>query len=392
MKRFIPLPLVPWVQRLIRFPYILVFGLVSLFRPVRANSVILACMRGDALHGNLLFIHNALDETYTIQVFLMGSSSRSKTLTQLRFVVAYAQTEYTLLDENMSLIYALPVRKGARLVQVWHALGAMKLMGFSRMGKAGGPPATSLTHRNYTDACVSSDGVRANYAEAFGIPLDSVHATGVPRTDLFFDPEAQEAIKTRLYEEMPFFKGKRVILLAPTFRGENTNSAYYPSQSLDLARIGEGLGEHDLFVIKMHPFIREPLSIPEKYADRIVDLTSYREFNHLLLVTDLLITDYSSAILDYALLKRPVLFFVPDLADYDGARGFYYPFEDYTYGPVVTDLDSLVAHLNPTLDEDRWAQFCERFLNRCDGRATARFINTVFRSRLPGGGTPMSSG
>jgi len=296
-----------------------------------------------------------------------------------------AQTEYTLLDDYFPLVYTIKLRPGARLVQVWHALGAFKRVGYSRLGKGGGPDATSLAHRNYTDVIVSADAVRENYAEAFGVELSAVHATGIPRSDLFFDPEERQAITEVMLYEMPFLQGRRLIFFVPTFRGRAKRTAHYPEQFMDYAKIGAALGENDLLVIKMHPFVRKPVHIPEKYADKIVDLSTYPEFNHLLLLCDVLITDYSSAIFDYALLHRPVIFFVPDLDTYADIRGFYYPFEEYTYGPVVRDMDGLIEALrSAVVDEDRLGVFCEKFLNRCDGHATQRFIDTVFQSRLPG--------
>ena len=129
----------------------------------------------------------------------------------------------------------------------------------------------------------------------------------------------------------------------------------------------------------MHPFVKSRPEIPERWADRIFDLGDYPEFNYLLLVTDLLITDYSSAIFEYALLRRPIIFYTPDLAEYWQDRGFYYDFAEYTYGPQVSDLPELFAALDKTaVDQARLDQFIAKFLDRCDGQATTRFIETIF--------------
>jgi CDP-ribitol ribitolphosphotransferase len=253
-------------------------------------------------------------------------------------------------------------------------------MGFSRVGQGFGAPArTSLTHRNYTDVIVSSEAMRPHFAEGFGIPLERIHATGVPRSDFFFDGDAQDLARDRLFAQLPQLRDHRIILFAPTYRTGVNNRVGYPLEFLDLDRIGQTLGEGDLFIIKNHPLVAESWEIPPQYADKILDLSSFEEFNHLLLVSDLLITDYSSAIFDNALLKNPVVFYTPDFEVYDGARGFYYPFDQYVYGPVVHDLNSLVALIpGVDIDEPRWSEFCELFLNSCDGRATQRFIETVF--------------
>jgi len=366
-------------------PFSLTYRLVSAVRPLKPNSVILVCTRGDVLNDNLACIFDRLDrQTYDVRAFFF--SGRRGWWAQLaagvRFVAAMARTEYTIVDDFFPTVYPITVRRGARLIQVWHALGALKRVGYSRGGVNGGPPLTSIAHKNYTDVIISADSLRGNYAEAFGVPLDAVQATGVPRSDLFFDSEQQSAIVQGLYAQIPVLQHRHVILFAPTFRGRGKQSAYYPESFLDLEQLGAALDGNDLLVLKMHPFVRQCPPIPQAYSDRIIDLGAYPEFNHLLLVADRLVTDYSSAIFDYALLRRPVIFYVPDLDTYDAERGFYYPFQEYVYGPVARDIPTLIGALRASSTDTALAdQFREKFLNRCDGHATQRFIDTVMTHR-----------
>ncbi|MDR2975621.1 MAG: CDP-glycerol glycerophosphotransferase family protein [Propionibacteriaceae bacterium] len=373
----------PYAQRLHNAVYTVAYAVGARTRPMKPDSVLLLTNRGDVLSDNLLYIDRALDHdahaVTTIFLTQRPSSVLARVWRDLRVVWTMAQTQYTIIDDFLPLVYTAHLRPGARLVQVWHALGAFKRVGYSRGGRDGGPPPTSISHKNYTDVIVSSDSVRPNYAEAFGVTLAVVHATGVPRTDLFFDPVDREAASADLHRRVPQLKGKRVILFAPTFRGQNKRTATYPEAFLDLERIGARLGPDDLFVIRMHPFVTRTWPIPEAYRESIIDLSGFPEFNHLLLAADVLVTDYSSAIFDYALLHRPIVFYVPDLEQYVDQRGFYYDMERYLYGPVARDLPQLrqcLAH--PTIDEDKWTQFCATFLNRCDGQATSRFMETIF--------------
>ncbi|MDR0489130.1 MAG: CDP-glycerol glycerophosphotransferase family protein [Propionibacteriaceae bacterium] len=380
----IPDFLYPWLQRLARLPYLLVYGAVCLFHPVKPNTVIFICTRGLVLHDNLRYIRDALNtEIYSTKEFFTQARGFRGFMNRLRLAAEIAHTEYTLIDDVFPMIYVFPIRRGARLIQVWHALGAMKRMGFSCLGKPGGTTPTTLTHRNYTDTIVSSDEIRPLYAEAYGVDLETVHPTGVPRSDLFFDEATKARVRADLFAEFPVLKDRRVILFAPTFRSGGDRGVHYPQEYLNLDLVATALGDKDLFVIKMHPFVRQRWEIPQNLRDQIVDLSDYPEFNNLLLVSDLLITDYSSAIFDNALLRKPVVFYTPDFEQYDDWRGFYYPFEAYTYGPVVTDLESLLTQLGTTtIDEQQWSEFHERFLNRCGGNATQRLVDTIFVSRL----------
>lgn len=117
-------------------------------------------------------------------------------------------------------------------MQLWHACGAFKTFGLTRMGKQGGAPQTSMNHRNYDLVPVSSDTVRDIYAEAFGISGSKVQALGVPRTDLLFDWDYEEKKREELYGKYPILKENRVILFAPTFRGDGNKDAYYPLEHL----------------------------------------------------------------------------------------------------------------------------------------------------------------
>lgn len=373
----------PKNQKLRNLVFTMLYGFISIFRPVRPNSVILATNRTTILTDNLRYVFDGIDKKkFHVRTFFLSSPSASRVsrfLTRLRFVAAMATTQYTLVDDVVPIVYAIRLRPGTHLVQIWHALGALKKVGFSRNGRNGGPPATSITHKNYTDVIVSSESIRKDFAEAFGVSIDRVHATGAPRSDLFFDTAAQETVCEAVYASRPELRGKRVILFAPTFRGNGKRTAHYPLDYLDLDRIYAGLGDNDMFVIKMHPFVKGRVPIPPAYCDKIVDLSGYPEFNNLLLVCGLLVTDYSSAIFDYSLLQRPVVFYVPDLEVYSRNRGFYYDFSEYAYGPVVFDLDSLIPRLGmTTIDEDRLSVFREKFLNACDGHSTQRFLDTVF--------------
>src|SRR5699024_12309386 len=104
----------------------------------------------------------------------------------------------------------------------------------------------------YTKATVSSEGVREHYAEGFGIPVDRVYPTGVPRSDIFFDEEYKKHVRETLYNKFPFLKGKKVILFATTFRGNGQASDYIPFLVLHLMKIYQTLVYEYVFLFKLH--------------------------------------------------------------------------------------------------------------------------------------------
>ena len=298
----------------------------------------------------------------------------------------YALTAFKLgrcdtvvIDDYYPLIYHLKFSKDTRIFQLWHACGAYKTTGYSRAGKQGAPRIDGNSHRCYTHAIVSSPAVRAHYAEAFGIPTDNVYATGVPRTDIFFDSEYAQKQKSELLKLLPQAADKQIVLFAPTFRGDGKQSAHYPTKALDLGRLAEFCRQTGRFVIfKMHPFVKG-FSLPEGYEDVFADLQDMREVNDLLFCADLLITDYSSVIYEAALLDLDILLYVFDLEEYIASRDFYEPFDRYVAGKAVCDFDGLIEALREgDFDAEKRAEFRRYSMDSCDSHASERVARMIF--------------
>ena len=331
--------------------------------------------------GNFEFIHRELETRggYEIKSLLKPSIQAKRSLReQLDMVYYLATSKYILLDDYYPQIYKYSIRPGVEVIQLWHATGAFKTFGFSRLGKKGGPTVRSKNHRNYTKAIVSSAQIKRHYAEAFGISEDRVIATGVPRTDIFFDETYKQAKCSELYAKYPMLKDKKVIMFAPTFRGNGQKTAHYPFEQLDVAKLYESFGEEYVIVMKLHPFIKDVPVWDEKYEDFILDLSHEREINDLLFVSDLLITDYSSVCFEYALLNRPMIFFAYDLEEYIASRDFYYPYEAFVPGPIVKSTEELIEVIQTgNFEEEKLIQFKNRFFDHLDGKSTQRVVDQL---------------
>jgi len=258
-------------------------------------------------------------------------------------------------------------------------------VGYSRIGKPGGPSPFSAAHKNYTAAIVSSAHDVPFYAEAFGLPDERVKPTGIPRMDLFFDEEFKAATCELVHEAVPMTRGKKVILFAPTFRGNGPSSAYYDYDMLDLAAFYRLCEELDaVCVFKMHPFVIEPLVIPEEFADRFIDATDSREINDFLVRADLVITDYSSLVFEYSTLNRPMLFFAYDLEEYISTRDFYEEFTEFVPGKIVRTFDELLdAVRSGDFEWEKVEPFAHTHLGHLDGGSTDRVIDQLILDADP---------
>jgi CDP-glycerol glycerophosphotransferase (TagB/SpsB family) len=127
---------------------------------------------------------------------------------------------------------------------------------------------------------------------------------------------------------------RRVILYAPTFRGERTTVARDPID-LDLGVLRDALAADHVLLFRSHPFVGARRAADPALAGFLIDVSSHPELNELMPVSDVLVTDYSSAIFEFALLGRPIVLFAPDLAAYEAERGFYVDYRTGAPGPAL---------------------------------------------------------
>ena len=196
--------LCPILQYMRKWQYICLYLWYRLTTRMKENNVLMLSDSRADLSGNLAFIDEELKANHLdIRYFFKRNLKEEKTFSEKKQMCKMmAESKYILVDDFYPIIYAIPLRKNTKLIQVWHAMGAFKTVGFSRLGKPGGPNPRSISHRNYTDAITSADGIRCNYAEAFHMPIENVHATGIPRTDIFFDENYIKETRKRLYKNI----------------------------------------------------------------------------------------------------------------------------------------------------------------------------------------------
>ncbi len=384
--------LIPWLRERPTQAWLHLFRLLlgALRRlPARRPMIVFTSDSRTALSGNLKLVHDRLlernlERSYQLKMIFKASIRTRRGLRErARFVWLLARADVILLEDYQPAIYQLPRHSDQRIIQLWHAWGAFKTVGYSRIGKSSGPNPYSRVHKNYTHATVSSRHEVPFYAEAFGIPDERVIPTGTPRMDDFLDPSRQAERREAAYDAIPGTRDREVILFAPTFRGRSARYAHYPIEVIDLATAYALCVERDAtLLIKMHPFVRSRADIPREYRDRLMDVSDLpMETNDLLLISDLLVTDYSSLVFEYSTLGKPMLFFAYDLEEYIAARDFYEPYEEFVPGRIVRTFGELLdAIRRDDYQLDKVAQFAARHLPNGDGTATDRIIDELILS------------
>lgn len=375
------------IKRKLRF---LVFQFMNWYyckrNPLDENKVLFLSDVRASLGGNLKYVYDNLEGTSYNRVVVLKEDRKVKRTFSQKFELCYelSTAKYIFLDDYSRFISLMKVRPGQEICQLWHGAGAFKKFGYSRSDKTDQSKADG--HRNYTKACVTGEDIRWCFAEGFGMNVDGVRAVGMPRTDLLFDQDYIERTKAAIYEDMPYFKDKKIILFAPTYRGSSLRESYYDFDQLDVDKIYNELKDKGyVFVFKWHPGhyfqMKKNEIVPydmSKYEDFFYDLSDSRDINEMLLVADVLITDYSSVIFDYAILKKPIVYFTYDYEEYTKDRGLYFDFDQYVYGEVAKNTDELIASIeNHNMCDELRGDFYEKFMGACDGHCTDKICRMM---------------
>ena len=351
---------------------------------VQENKVLFLEMRFTKLSNSFELIYKALEESgeYDLKCsYVQFNFIRGREFTQRvnEMLKELATAKYVFVDDASLILSSIPLRKETVAINLWHACGAFKKFGRSTAELKFGSSAATLdkypNYGNLTHVTVSSPEVIWAYEEAMHLPKGIVKATGVSRTDQFYDKKFVESRKQKLYEIMPEAKDKKVILYAPTFRG-HVATASSPDR-IDFERFCRELGNEYVIVCKHHPFVKNPPIIPEELQHFARDLTKYLSIEDLLCCADICISDYSSLVFEYSLFEKPMIFYAYDYDNYCDWRGFYYDYSEFTPGPVVQTEDELlnsIKNIDTQFDKQKVIDFKEKFMGSCDGHATERII------------------
>ena len=351
---------------------------------VQENKVLFLEMRFTKLSNSFELIYKALEESgeYDLKCsYVQFNFIRGREFTQRvnEMLKELATAKYVFVDDASLILSSIPLRKETVAINLWHACGAFKKFGRSTAELKFGSSAATLdkypNYGNLTHVTVSSPEVIWAYEEAMHLPKGIVKATGVSRTDQFYDKKFVESRKQKLYETMPEAKDKKVILYAPTFRG-HVATASSPDR-IDFERFCRELGNEYVIVCKHHPFVKNPPIIPEELQHFARDLTKYLSIEDLLCCADICISDYSSLVFEYSLFEKPMIFYAYDYDNYCDWRGFYYDYSEFTPGPVVQTEDELlnsIKNIDTQFDKQKVIDFKEKFMGSCDGHATERII------------------
>ena len=299
---------------------------------------------------------------------------------------ALARSRWIVSNDDMQLPFRK--REGQFYLQTWHGT-LLKRIGFD------------IENPQFISGTAYFDHLAADVAQwdlllspnPFSTPLmrrafrydREIGEFGYPRNDVLRRPDS-EAVAAAVRSRLGLPAGKKVVLYAPTWRDNQVYAngrRYRFDMRLDLEQAWKALGPDYVFLIRGHHHMADdvPTGMRPGFA---MNVTAYPDISELFLVADVLVTDYSSVMFDYAVTGRPMLFFTYDLAEYrDNLRGFYFDFEAEAPGPLLSSsaevIDALAAvDASASSYREQYERFVSRFCSLDDGKAAARVCDRLF--------------
>lgn len=271
---------------------------------------------------------------------------------------------------------------GAVYLQTWHGTPLKHIHFHSLWAPPGRVEYLTQDVRRWDHLLSPNHASTELLRDAFGF-LGEVAETGYPRNDILTAPH-RGAVRSRVRRELGVPDGATVVLYTPTWRDdvvdENGNQDF--ALHLDPAEFAERLGQNHVLLLRLHPLISGWLGRVDGRCVR--DVSAHPDISDLYLAADVMVTDYSSTMFDFAVTGKPLLFYTYDLAHYrDTLRGFYFDLDLHAPGPLLqtsrqvidalADLESVQADYR-----DAYARFRELFCHLEDGRATERVLDRFF--------------
>lgn len=329
--------------------------------------------RGEKLEHIWLVKDGRAEIPATARAVQYGSVESWEVMARARYVVT-----------NDSVPARFQRRAGQVVVQTWHGT-PIKQIGHDFVHDYYTSPEIleGLAHDSAQWSLLASPSSYATpvLKRALGYDGEVIEA-GSPRTDALVRPDAKRIAEVKRRLGLP--EGKKVVLYMPTWREncEGWSGGYKLDQRIDLEHARRELGEDHVLLIRGHHHVTE--QVREGVRDGfVVDVSRWPDAADLLLVADVLISDYSSAIFDFALTDRPILLFTYDLEHYRGTlRGFNFDLEEKAPGPLLADSASLIeAVRNADAVGAEYAgaraAFREEFCDLDNGDAAERVVDRM---------------
>lgn len=338
--------------------------------PIQEDKVTLISLEGKTLKDDLFIIKNNLPKEYRVTEVLYHFKKNDiihsigylcNSISQIWHI---NRSKLVLINDNNFVISRFK-RPGVTVIQVWHANGAIK--------KFGNCLDRKYQIANYDYILANSEYWKGPYEKAFGVSAENILVTGLPKLDRLIDEEKMDKLKEGILEKYPQCKDKKVILYAPTFRG-NIYEGVKPAD-IDFKKVLNGIEDECIILYKPHPLL-----VGKKISDyvNLIEVAE-EELYALFAISDILISDYSSIIFDYSMINKPICLFVPDIVEYKKNIGLFVEYEELPGYLCNNELElhSAIIKSNDCIKEISNKEFEKEYIYHRDGNNTKRVMEII---------------
>ncbi|UBH16109.1 CDP-glycerol glycerophosphotransferase family protein [Macrococcus armenti] len=364
--------------------------------PLIKNTFVFESFNGRGYSDNPKYIYEYLYKKYPeyqyfwivndLNVNIPGPAIKIKRFSKEYFDV-YARSEYWI--SNTRLPSNLKKRAGQTYIQTWHGTPLKKLVLDMESVKL--PNTTTLEYKlkflkesERWDYLISPNDYSTDiFTRCFNVPKSKILTTGYPRNEMLQKRKDDKIYCDNLKRKLSIDNDKKVILYAPTWRDSDYSEegGYAFNLQFDLKAFINHTDENTVLLLRLHYLIAEKINLPDH--PRIINVSDYDDIADLYLITDLLITDYSSVFFDFSILNRPIIFFSYDIDLYrDELRGFYLDYYNDLPGPICKTNEELITSINQLLNNYNglYNEYFYSKLNKYeDGYSSIKLINNLIK-------------
>lgn len=352
-----------------------IYFFIKLF-PMQKNKFLMLTRQSDEISIDFQMLRDELlKNNPNLNITVLCKKIPNRLIEKIIYCFYTIKCMYHLATSNVCIVegYVIPVsilkhKKKLIIVQIWHALGAIKKFGKQVLDKEEGTKKNTATimkmHKNYTFVTCASETTKEFYSEAFGIEKEKVLVLGMPRIDYLLGKDDKINIKIeQMIKEYPHLKEKENILYVPTFRKGKKNKANTIINSINTEKYN--------LIIKLHSL--EETKIDSKY----IVSNKYNTFE-LLKIADYVITDYSAVAFEASVLDKKVFFYLYDLKEYEKERGLNVKLKKEIPQATFEDIRPIVEKIEKKeYPYDELKAFKNRYIEITDTKNCERIIEHI---------------
>ncbi len=330
------------IQNIYVFTFSFIFKVLGLFFKVDSKQIMFQSLIGRTYGDSPKVIYDELkrNEKFKDYHFVWAFKNPEKfknldckivKLDSLSYFIQLFKSKYWI--SNVGIERGLKFKKKSQIyINTWHGIPIKKI----------GNSQSNRSDYDYSDVDLmlsSCEYEKKIFINDFNVKPQNIILSGMPRNDRLYSAKTENV--EMLKDKLGLPQNKKIILYAPTWRESvDGGKEYKIAPPIDIEKWKKRLGNDYILLFRMHHLVTKQLDI--KFDDFVHDFSEYNDVNDLMIISDILISDYSALIFDYSILEKPIISFAFDYDDYKKRRGVYIELNDILPGSIVEIEDDLL--------------------------------------------------